>query len=64
MELAGYKDTGQFFAVQALQLALQRIGTTLELHNRETGGTLYWIEEGNPDLGFPLIPGRDPHEQP
>lgn len=45
--------------IQALLLALEKIGTTLAFYNNETGGTLFWIEEGNPDLGFPCITNLD-----
>lgn len=39
--------------VQALQLAIKNIGVILEVYNRETGGSVYWLTEGDPDLGFP-----------
>ena len=45
--------------IQALQLVFERIGTTLGVYNYETGGTLFWIEKGNSDLGFPRIPVHD-----
>lgn len=39
--------------VQSLQLAIERIGITLNTYNQETGGNLFWFTEGDPDLGFP-----------
>jgi hypothetical protein len=45
--------------VQALQLAMQKIGVILQGHNKETGDGLFWLDGDDPDLGFGAPSGRN-----
>lgn len=47
-------------AFQAIQLAMQRIGTDLSVLNRECGGKLRWEGDEDGGLGFSIIPGCEP----
>ena len=42
--------------IQSLQLALDKIGIILASRNRDAEDRLYWLTEGDPDLGFPMPP--------
>jgi hypothetical protein len=45
--------------VQALQLAMRKIGVILKVHNEETGDGLFWLTGGDPYLGFGAPSGRN-----
>jgi len=41
-------------SMQALLLALKKIGAILNASEQAKSGRLYWFTEGNSDLGFPI----------
>jgi hypothetical protein len=51
------RSAGGVDQIQALVLALQRIGAFLYTSAVYKAGQLYWLEPGNKDLGFPTPSG-------
>ncbi|MCA9429461.1 MAG: hypothetical protein KC940_03025, partial [Candidatus Omnitrophica bacterium] len=48
-------EVGGVDAVQAIDLALKALGARLWSMQKESGGKIVWLDEGNWDLGLPMI---------